>query len=162
MAKTLAAHSILFTVLGVPAVYLHSLVGSPPDLEGMVTSRINRRINRAVLDADRLDAELRDDPRRRGVLAGLRHLLDVRRRHEAFSPFGTQRVERLDDRVFAVRRGEGTPGELLCVTNVTGDEVPLAVRGTDVLTGSVVDPLVLGPWGSAWVRPDPRSTPTSW
>ncbi len=154
VAKTLAAHSILLTVLGVPAVYLHSLVGSPPDLEGMVTSRINRRINRAILDADRLDDELRDDPRRRGVLAGLGHLLDVRRRHEAFSPFGTQRVERLDDRVFTVRRGEGTPDELLCVTNVTGDEVPMTVRGTDVLTGSVVDPLVLGPWGCAWVRPD--------
>ena len=152
VAKALAAHSILFTVMGVPAVYLHSLVGSPPDLEGMVTSGINRRINRAVLDADRLDAELRDDPRRRGMLSGLSHLLDVRRRHEAFSPFGAQRVERLDDRVFAVRRGEGTPGELLCVSNVTGDEVTLAVRGTDVLTGSVVDPLVLGPWGSSWVR----------
>ena len=93
VAKTLAAHSILFTVLGVPAVYLHSLVGSHPDLEGVVTSRINRRINRAVLDADRLDAELLDDPRRRGVLTGLSHLLDVRRRHEAFSPFGTQRIE---------------------------------------------------------------------
>jgi len=153
VAKTLAAHSILFTVVGVPAVYLHSLVGSPPDLEGMVTSRINRRINRAVLDADRLDAELRDDPRRRGVLTGLGHLLDVRRRHEAFSPFGTQRVESLDDRVFAVRRGAGTGDELLCITNVTGDTVALPVRGTDVLTGSVVDPLALGPWGSAWVRP---------
>ena len=155
VAKTLAAHSILFTVLGVPAVYLHSLVGSPPDLQGMVTSRINRRINRAVLDADRLDAELRDDPRRRGVLTGLGALLDVRRRHEAFSPFGAQRVERLDDRVFAVRRGEGTGDELLCVTNVTADEVPLEVRGTDVITGALVDPLVLGPWGCAWVRPDP-------
>ena len=64
-AKALAAHSILFAFLGVPAVYYHSLVGSPPDLEGMVTSRINRRINRAVLDADRLGAELREDPRRR-------------------------------------------------------------------------------------------------
>jgi glucosylglycerate phosphorylase len=154
VAKTLAAHSILLTVLGVPAIYLHSLVGSPPDLDGMVTSRINRRINRAVLDGDRLDAELRDDPRRRGVLTGLSHLLDIRRRYEAFSPFGTQCVELLDDRVFAVRRGAGTSGELLCVTNVTGTEVPLAIRGTDVLTGSVVHPLVLGPWGSAWVRPE--------
>jgi glycosidase len=156
VAKALAAHSILLTVLGVPAVYLHSLVGSPPDLEGMVTSRINRRINRAVLDADRLDAELRDDPRRRGVLSGLTHLLAVRHRHEAFSPFGTQRVEHLDDRVFAVRRGEGTPGELLCVTNVTGEEVRLTVRGSDVLTDTEVDPLVLGPWGAAWVRPEPK------
>ena len=153
VAKALAAHSILLTVLGVPAVYLHSLVGSPPDLDGMVSSRINRRINRAVLDADRLAAELRDDPRRRGVLTGLTHLLDVRRRHDAFSPFGTQRVEHLDDRVFAVRRGEGTRGELLCVTNVTGEQVRLAVGGSDVLTGAVVDPLVLGPWGAAWVRP---------
>ena len=154
VAKALAAHSILLTVLGVPAVYLHSLVGSPPDLEGMVTSRINRRINRAVLDADRLATELRDDPRRRAVFEGMRHLLDVRRRHEAFSPFGTQRVELLDDRVFAVLRGAGTADELRCVTNVTGRTVELpGVMGTDVLTGVRVEPLVLGPWQFAWVSP---------
>ena len=120
-----------------PAVYYHSLVGSPPDLEGMVTSRINRRINRAVLDADRLGERA---ARRPAPTGGLRracaHLLDVRRQHEAFSPFGTQRVERLDDRVFAVRRGEGTPDELVCVTNVTGEPVTLpGVVGIDVLTG---------------------------
>jgi glycosidase len=153
-AKALAAHSILFVFLGVPAIYHHSLVGSPPDLEGMVESRINRRINRAVLDADRLTAELHEDPRRRAVFEGMRHLLDVRRRHEAFSPFGTQRVERLDDRVFAVRRGEGTDDELLCVTNVSGEELTLPVCGLDVLTGQRVDPLVLRPWGYAWLRPE--------
>ncbi len=153
-AKALAAHSILFAFLGVPAVYYHSLVGSPPDLEGMVTSRINRRINRAVLDADRLARDVNDDPRRRAVFTGMRHLLDVRRGHEAFSPFGTQRVEHLDDRVFAVVRAEGTTDELICLTNVTGEAVALPVRGTDVLTGARADPLVLGPWGYAWVRPD--------
>jgi sucrose phosphorylase len=152
-AKGLAAHSILFAFLGVPAVYYHSLVGSPPDHEGMVTSRINRRINREVLDADRLVAELQQNPRRRAVFAGMRHLLDVRRRHEAFSPFGTQQVEHLDDRVFALRRGLGTADELLCVTNVTAEPVTLVdVSGYDVLTGSDVAPLRLGPWGYAWVR----------
>ena len=84
-------------------------------------------------------------------------LLDVRRRHEAFSPFGTQQVEHLDDRVFAVRRGDGTADELLCVTNVTGETVLLpGVTGRDVLTDSDVAPLILGPWGYAWVRPDRR------
>jgi sucrose phosphorylase len=152
-AKALAAHSILFAFLGVPAVYYHSLVGSSPDHEGMETSRINRRINREVLDADRLVAELAEDPRRHAVFTGLRHLLDVRRRHEAFSPFGTQRVEHLDDRVFAVRRGVGTSDELVCVTNVTGETVLLSgVTGRDVLTDSDVAPLTLGPWGHAWVR----------
>ena len=154
-AKSLAAHSILLSFLGVPAIYYHSLVGSPPDLEGMVSSRINRRINRAVLDADRLALELDHDPRRRAVFRGLLHLLDVRRQHEAFSPFGAQRVENLDDRVFAVVRGEGTGDELRCVTNVSGASVTLpGVVGTDVLTGLRVAPLVLGPWESAWVRPD--------
>ena len=153
-AKALAAHSILLAFLGVPAVYYHSLVGSPPDLEGMVSSRINRRINRAVLDADQLVEELTTVPRRRLVFEGMHHLLEVRKQYEAFSPYGTQRVEHHDDRVFAVRRGVGAADELLCVTNVTGDSVPLDVRGIDVLTGRRVDPLELPPWGYAWVRPE--------
>ena len=98
--------------------------------------------------------ELAEDPRRRAVFVGMRHLLDVRRQHEAFSPFGAQQVEHLDDRVFAVRRAAGTTHELLCVTNVTGERVPLPdVSGTDVLTGLDVAPLALEPWGYAWVRP---------
>ncbi|MGF9755741.1 alpha-amylase family glycosyl hydrolase [Microvirga sp. 0TCS3.31] len=153
-AKALAAHSILFAFVGVPAIYLHSLVGSAADHEGMASSQINRRINREVLDADRLLVELAEDPRRRAVFAGMRQLLDVRRRHEAFSPFGTQRVERLDDRVFAVRRGEGSDDELICVTNVTGETVTLpSVVGVDVVHDREVSPLTLGPWEYAWVRP---------
>ena len=153
-AKALAAHSILFAFLGVPAVYYHSLVGSSPDHEGIESSRINRRINREVLVADRLVIELAEDPRRGAVFAGMRRLLDVRRRHQAFSPFGTQQVEHLDDRVFAVLRGVGTADELVCVTNVTGETVALPqVNGRDVLTDSDLAPVTLGPWGYAWVRP---------
>ena len=103
----------------------------------MVSSRINRRINRAVLDADRLAVELREDPRRRAVFDGMRHLLDVRRRHAAFSPFGTQRVEHLDDRVFAVRRGERQVGRAAVRHERDGSDGELpAVTGTDVLTGA--------------------------
>ncbi len=153
-AKALAAHSILCAFLGIPAIYYHSLVGSAPDHEGMATSRINRRINRAMLDADRLLDELRLDGRRRAVFDGMRHLLDVRRRHEAFSPYGTQQVVSLDDRVVALRRAAGTPDELFCVANVTGQSLTLpTVHGRDVLTGRAVEPLTLGPWGYAWVRP---------
>lgn len=151
-AKALAAHSILFAFLGVPAVYYHSFVGSPPDHEGMEASGIHRRINREVLDADELVGELDSDPRRHAVFTGLRRLLEVRRAQPAFSPFGSQRVEHLDDRVFAVRRGAGTPDELVCVTNVTGEDVPLPrLIGYDVLTGAD-GPVTLGPWGYAWLR----------
>jgi glycosidase len=152
-AKALAAHSILFAFLGVPAVYYHSLVGSPPDHEGMESSDINRRINREVLDADELVRELESDPRRCAVFTGMRRLLEVRRGQPAFSPFGTQQVEDLDDRVFAVRRGGGTPDELLCVTNVTGSPVRLPdVGGYDVVSGTSVDSLELAAYGFVWLR----------
>ena len=55
---------------------------------------------------------------------------------------------RVELRVLEARDERSGPALL-----VTEDEVPLEIVGTDVLTGSVVDPLVLGPWGSAWVQP---------
>src|SRR3712207_6248605 len=51
VAKGLAAHSILLAVVGVPAIYVHSLLGTPPDLAGMQESGISRRVNRPALDA---------------------------------------------------------------------------------------------------------------
>ncbi len=63
-------------------------------------------------------------------------------------------VEHLDPCVFAIRRGEGSEDELRCVTNVTGEDVPLPdVRGDDVLTGQRVHSPVLGPWATVCVRP---------
>ena len=39
-AKALAAHSILLALVGVPAIYIHSLLGSRPDFNEMVTSAL--------------------------------------------------------------------------------------------------------------------------
>ena len=54
--------------------------------------------------------------------------------------------------MFAVRR-RGAGQILVCVTNVTVETVPLpALTGRDVITGEPVEPLVLGPYGFAWVQ----------
>jgi glycosidase len=153
-AKALAAHSILLAFLGVPAIYYHSLFGSGPDHEGMRSTGINRRINRAVLDADRLVDELHHDPRRTAIFAGLAAMLEARRERPAFSPYGTQLVEDSDPRVLVLRRGAGTPDEIVCVTNVTGEPVALDVAGTDVITGHEHRPLRLPAYGYAWMRPE--------
>lgn len=152
--RALAAHSILLAMVGVPAIYYHSLFGSTHDREGMAASGVNRRINRQVLDADRLTAELAEVPRRHVVFEGLRDLMAVRRTQPAFSPFASQQVEHLDPRVLVIRRAAGTGDEVMAVTNVSGQPVELpGVHGVDLVTGEPVAGLRLGPNDFAWVRP---------
>jgi sucrose phosphorylase len=152
--KALAAHSILLAFLGVPAIYYHSLFGSRSDLAGMARTDINRRINRQMLDADQLGVELQHDTRRHAVFAGISRLLEVRGQHAAFAPYGSQHVENHDHRAFVARRAVGTPDEIVCATNVTSDRVTLPrLSGTDVISGEEFSPLVLPPYGFAWLRP---------
>ncbi|WP_298461037.1 sugar phosphorylase [uncultured Cellulomonas sp.] len=163
VTRGLAAHVILLSMVGVPAIYYHSLLGSGQDRAGLAASDIPRRINREVLDADRLAAELTDapvggagggSPRRRGMLEGLRHLLAVRRTLPGFSPFAAQDAERHDERVVVLRRAAGTPDEVVAVVNVSAEPVTLdRLAGTDVLTGQRHDAVHLGPHGYAWLVP---------
>ena len=152
VTRGLAAHAILLSLIGVPAIYFHSLLGSGQDRAGMEASDIARRINREVIDADRLDDELRSSPRRSGMLEGLRHLLAVRRTLPAFSPFAEQVVVEVADRVGVGGRAPGTPDEITAVINVSPSEVTLpSLSGTDALTGRHHDGLVVEPFGYVWL-----------
>ncbi|MET0934235.1 MAG: alpha-amylase family glycosyl hydrolase [Mycetocola sp.] len=154
VVRGLAAHAILLSLIGVPAIYYHSLLGSGQDRAGMEASEIPRRINREVLDADRLAEELQTSPRRSGMLEGLRRLLELRRELPAFSPFADQRVEVLDPRAFVVRRAWGTPNEVIAAINVSDETVSLpSLAGTDLISGRSSDGITLKPFGYVWLRP---------
>lgn len=154
VVRGLAAHAILLSVIGVPAIYYHSLLGSGQDRDGMEESDIARRINREVLDADVLAEQLASSPRRDGMLEGLRRLLEVRRGLRAFSPFADQIVERLDSRAFVVRRAAGSAEEVIAAVNVSDEPVELpSLSGWDVLSDRQVEGLALEPFGFAWLRP---------
>ena len=153
--RGLAAHAILLSLVGVPAIYHHSLLGSQQDHQGVQDSDIARRINREVLDADRLSEELQEPGRRSGMLEGVRAMLAVRRATAAFSPFASQEIEFLDDRVLVVRRAAGTDDEVIAVVNVSDEAVPLeTLSGTDLLSGERHAGLVLAPFGYVWLAAD--------
>ncbi|TWT97314.1 sugar phosphorylase [Neorhodopirellula pilleata] len=91
--RFLATQAIMLSMRGVPAVYFHSLVGSPSDIDAVKTSGIPRRINRHKYDAEELNAALSNpDSLQRRVFEGYRRLLEVRRRHVAFDPKADQEV----------------------------------------------------------------------
>ncbi|HIP78549.1 MAG TPA: sugar phosphorylase [Kiloniellaceae bacterium] len=119
-AKFLAAEAILLSVIGVPAIYIHSLLGSRNDLAGMARTGRNRSINRAKLDLATVTGELAEPGSlRQLILDGHLALLRLRRTRPAFHPNADQTVVPAAPSVFSILRSGG--GDRLWVTvNVSG------------------------------------------
>lgn len=152
--KLIAAHNILLSFVGVPAIYYHSIFGSRGDLQGVEESGINRRINRQKIETKQLATELDIDSYRKTVYEGITRLLKERQNYEAFSPYGEQEVLHLDEQVFALKRTAKDGSEIISLTNVTGTEkIVEGLNGINVLTQTEVDNnFILAPYGIAWIK----------
>ena len=87
IARMLCAHTILLSLPGIPAFYIHSLLASPNDEEkARETGRV-RSLNRGQLDRAELERQL-DEPGhpRREVLEALLGLIRLRAAQSAFTP----------------------------------------------------------------------------
>lgn len=162
LRKTLAAHSILFSVIGVPAIYYHALLGSENDCLGMEETGIVRRINRQRFVEAELEQLMRVELRRK-IRDHLLEMLRVRGRSPAFSPYNPQVVWDLDFRVFAVERYEyGRRGQkLISITNLSSDKVEIDMPGH--INGKILynsqdeqtyreGKLCLAPYGFIWLE----------
>ncbi|EHD1578499.1 sugar phosphorylase [Listeria monocytogenes] len=152
--KIIAAHSILLTLQGVPAVYYHSLLGSKNDLVGYEESGINRRINREKLKKNQLVHELETDTYRQTIFTSLKKLVQIRRNHTAFSPFATQEILDLGPDVFAIKR-ESEEECIYGIINVTSHNIrkTLAFSGTNLLTNQpVASELDLTAYEVVWIK----------
>ncbi|BCX05625.1 MAG: sucrose phosphorylase [Candidatus Roseilinea sp.] len=122
--RFVAAHAIMFAMIGMPGIYFHSLFGSRGWPEGVRQLGYNRAINRQKLDRATLERELADnDSRRARIFARLAHLLHVRASHAAFHPFGEQQVIACGPAVFALLRiSPDDRSRALCLVNVSAEE----------------------------------------
>jgi sucrose phosphorylase len=123
--RFIAAHAIMFALVGVPGIYFHNLFGSRGWPAGVALTGRNRTINRQKLDLFDLEAGLADSQSlRSSVFRRLAGLLKVRASHPAFDPHGSQQVLDLDDRLFALLRSSPDGrGSVLCVQNVSSNSV---------------------------------------
>ncbi len=137
--KMLAAHAIMCSLAGIPALYYHGVFGSENDLEGMKKSGIVRRINRQKFEASELCGELSDTLLRKGILSGIRRMLEVRAKNRAFDPYGFQKILSIGAEIFAVERWSQNGGKhILAVINVSRRCQTIEFKGknyTDILTG---------------------------
>jgi glycosidase len=155
--KILAAHAILLSCIGVPALYYHSLLGSRNDEQAVEESGINRRINREKLELQTILDELETNSRRKGIFEGLKRMIDIRQREKAFSPYADQQVVELGSNLFALKRFSKETGEVVyLVVNLESKSVTveLPVTGQDLWSGKEVGGATeLEPYQFMWIAP---------
>jgi glycosidase len=165
--RFMVSQAVMLALVGLPAIYLHSLLGSRNFEKGIELTGLARSINREKLKRAKTEQELEEAGHlRRAVFESYRRLIAARIREPAFHPGSPQRIRRLDERVFAIQRtDEGTNQAVLALHNVSAVTVPLNVpvegagaRWKDLIDGHEHQArdgtltLDVPPYGVAWLK----------
>ncbi len=140
--RFLCAHAIMFALEGIPAVYIHSFLGTKNDLTAVDLTGHNRSINRHRWDYDQLLENLADETSSHTqVFNGMRHLLQIRRQQPAFHPNATQFTLHLGDSIFAFwRQSMNRQQSIFAINNLTKHEQTVSLSDINLIgTDSWID-----------------------
>lgn len=169
--RFLCCQTVMLAMKGIPAVYIHSLLATPNDLDGVEQTERTRSINRKKWQLNEL-LPILDNPRlpQHRVFHELQKRIQTRRKLLCFHPEADQSVLELSHSVIAfLREMEGQ--KLIAVHNITAFEqdVSLSVHEgynsnldwydwiseTHVKDPTV--PLKLKPYQCVWLTPEATS-----
>lgn len=158
--KFMASQAIQYALPGVPASYIHSLLGSRNWQEGFRHTGRARTINRQHLDVDEVIAALEAPTSFRArIFSSYLSLIKIRTGQSAFHPLAGFEVLSLGHELFAIKRWEAHQ-TILALTNVTPRPVSVdlsAIRPhefmMDLIDGKTVRirPLSLAPYQYVWL-----------
>ncbi len=127
--RFLASQAVQYALPGVPATYVHSVLGSRNWTAGVEKTGMARSVNREKLDAEKVGKELENpDSFRSRVFHPYLEMIGVRRRQPAFHPNADFRVLEADPRVFAFERRGGSQ-TILAITNLSSEKVEVRLSG---------------------------------
>lgn len=164
--RFITAHTIMLALEGLPAFYIHSLLGTENDLQGMAESGQARTINRYKWNHQHLEKILNDDDlHHRKLFDELRRIISIRKRQAAFHPNATQYTLHFGDHIFAFwRESLDRSQSIFAIHNIsdTPQQIPLVElnlitteRWSDLLSDKSYSNhdthLKLPPYGCAWI-----------
>ncbi|RWR28058.1 alpha-amylase [Sinirhodobacter populi] len=165
IARFLCSQTIVMSIEGVPAFYIHSFLATPNDYEGVAKRGINRAINRHRWSYPDLRERLADPGSNQSiVLRELQRRLRRRGQQPAFHPNGTQLTLQLDDRVLGIwRQSLDRNQSVFALHNVSDEVVEMDAYllnliddedWRDLLNGEIIQPdgkIVLAPYQCRWI-----------
>jgi sucrose phosphorylase len=155
--RFMLSQSIPLSFIGIPGIYIHSLIGSRNDLAGVQRTGRARSINRQQLAVPELRAALADPTSlRHQVFNRYRHLLEIRGGQPAFHPNSPQSILDLGPGIFALQRHDPTTGQtILALHNVTSQPLttPVRITGRDLLNAEPINSNpILNPYQVRWIE----------
>ena len=158
--RFLASQAIQYALPGVPATYIHSLLGSRNWEDGVRQTKMARTINREKLRIDDVISQLEDlKTFRSRIFHPYINMIKVRKKQHAFHPNAGFEILSIDPKIFTIAR-YGKDQTIYALTNISPSQVSCILKGDgvppvmkDLLTGErlSVDSLRLSPYQFIWL-----------
>jgi len=119
--RFVAAHAIMLSLEGIPAFYIHSIIGTHNDHELVKKTKNKRSINRKSWNFKEIDKLLSDTKSQNFIIYNqLKKLIEIRKKQSAFHPNAIQFTFNLGANFFGIwRQSLDKKQSIFSVTNVT-------------------------------------------
>lgn len=158
--RFLCSQTLMMSLRGIPAFYIHSLLGTHNDHEGVKHTGMFRSINRYKWNAEDLFFKLDHESEHSFILSELLRRISLRQKESSFHPDSPQTVIPFDSDVFVIARGK--KGEMIVLANLslkpkqlyTNDLIPSGQIISDLLGKSYIKDgiLFLKPYQICWLK----------
>ncbi len=171
--RFLCSQTIMMALEGIPAFYIHSLLGTHNYTEGVEETGHNRTINRYKWDLKTLETALADPTTSHAkVLAELKRLIKIRRQQTSFHPNATQyTLHPMNSALFAFWRQSLTRDQsIFSVHNLSDQPQDLQLSDLNLVSTDDWYDLISGhrftddraayelaPYQSVWITNKPNS-----
>ena len=166
MERFLCSQSIVMGLEGIPAIYIHALLATANDQEGVERLGYNRAINRKRLEYPQLRQALEDPASTTAyAFSAIRALLAIRGKQPAFHPNATQFTLQLGEAFFGFwRQSLDRAQSIFAISNLTTErrEIdPLSLnliggdRWQDLISGETIaqdgPAIAFDPYQTRWI-----------
>ncbi len=138
--RFICAHTIMLALQGIPALYMHSLLATGNDYQGVEQTGRTRSINRRKWTYEELLEQLNNPTSTHAIIFHeIKRLLKIRRKHPAFHPDADQETLSLGKDMFAFWRiSSDQQQRILTVSNLTNKVQKLDLPEHPLAEGSGV------------------------
>lgn len=135
LQRFLCIHAIMLSLEGIPAIYIHSLLGTSNDLDKVANTGSHRSINRHNWSWDDLQHRLdTPDSQHHQCFEGLSRLLKYRAQQEAFHPNATQFTLQLPEPLFGLwRQSQDRRQSIFAIANLSDRPQPLPLSSLNLI-----------------------------